>query len=51
MPAKMDPKKAKTAYAHGVLDVTIPKTKEKKKPRREPIKLKYLSEYNTREIP
>ena len=39
MPAKIDPKKAKTSYKNGVLDVTIPKIKEEKKPRGEPIKL------------
>jgi HSP20 family protein len=39
MPAKIDPKKAKTAYKNGVLEVTIPKTKEKKKPSGEPIKI------------
>ena len=33
MSAKIDPKKARTAYKHGVLEVTIPKIKEKKKPR------------------
>lgn len=39
MPAKIDPKKAKTSYKNGVLEVTIPKIKEKKKPRGEPIKI------------
>ncbi|NIW52932.1 MAG: Hsp20 family protein, partial [Candidatus Korarchaeota archaeon] len=39
MPAKIDPKKAKTAYKNGVLEVTVPKTKEKKKPSGEPIKI------------
>jgi len=38
MPAKIDPKKAKTKYKNGVLEVIIPKFKEKK-PRGEPIKL------------
>jgi len=39
MPAKIDPKKAKTAYKNGVLEVTIPKGKEEKKPRGEPIEI------------
>ena len=39
MPAKIDPKKAKTAYKNGVLEVTIPKIKEKKKTQGEPIKI------------
>ncbi|UCB60145.1 MAG: Hsp20/alpha crystallin family protein [Candidatus Bathyarchaeota archaeon] len=39
MPAKIDPKKAKTAYRNGVLEVTIPKIKDEKKPRGEPINL------------
>ncbi|UCG36899.1 MAG: Hsp20/alpha crystallin family protein [Candidatus Bathyarchaeota archaeon] len=39
MPAKIDPKKAKTAYKSGVLEVTIPKIKGEEKPRGEPIEL------------
>jgi len=39
MPAKIDPRKAKTVYKNGVLEVTIPKSKEKKKPKGEPIKI------------
>jgi len=30
LPSKIDPKKAKTAYKHGVLDVTLPKLKQPK---------------------
>jgi len=39
MPAKIDPRKAKTVYKNGVLEVTIPKSKEKKKPKGEPIEI------------
>jgi HSP20 family protein len=39
MPTKIDPKKAKTTYKNGVLEITIPKTKEKKKPKGEPIQI------------
>ncbi len=39
MPLKIDPKKAKTSYKNGVLEVTISKIKKEKKPRGEPIKL------------
>jgi HSP20 family protein len=39
IPAKIDPKKAKTEYKNGVLEVTIPKTKEKEKPKGEAIKI------------
>ena len=39
LPAKIDPKKATTKYKNGVLEVTIPKIKEKKKPKGEPIKI------------
>ncbi len=39
MPAKIDPKKAETAYKNGVLEVTIPKIKERKKPRGESIQI------------
>jgi len=40
MPAKIDPKKAKTVYKNGVLEVTVPKIKDKKSPRGEPIEIK-----------
>ncbi len=30
IPAKIDPKKAKTSYKNGVLEVTLPKIEEKK---------------------
>jgi HSP20 family protein len=39
LPAKIDPKKATTKYKNGVLEVTIPKIKEKKKPKGEPIEI------------
>jgi len=39
MPATINPKAAKTVYKNGVLEVTVPKTKEKKKPVGEPIKI------------
>lgn len=39
MPAKINPKAAKTKYKNGVLEVTIPKIKEKKKPHGEPIEI------------
>ena len=39
MPAKIDPKKAKTTYKNGVLEITIPKIKEKKKPKGERIQI------------
>ena len=39
MPAKIDPKKAKTTYKNGVLEITIPKIKEKKKPKGQPIEI------------
>ncbi len=39
IPAKIDPKKAKTAYKNGVLEVTLPKIEEKKKPSGEQIKI------------
>lgn len=38
MPAKIDPKAAKTVYKNGVLEVTVPKIKEKK-PKGEAIKI------------
>jgi len=37
--ASVNPKTAKTAYKNGVLEVTLTKTKEEKKPRGEPIKI------------
>jgi HSP20 family protein len=39
MPAKIAPKKAKTAYKNGVLEITVPKVEEKKKPSGEQIKI------------
>jgi HSP20 family protein len=39
MPAKIDPKKAKTAYKNGVLEVTVSKIGETKKPSGEQIKI------------
>jgi HSP20 family protein len=39
MPSKIDPKKAKTSYKNGVLEVTVPKIREKKKPSGEQIKI------------
>ena len=39
MPAKIDHKSAKTVYKNGVLEVTVPKIKEKKKPKGEQIKI------------
>ena len=38
LPAKVDPKEAKTSYKNGVLEVTLPK-KEERKPKGEPIKV------------
>ena len=38
LPAKVDPKKAKSSYKNGVLEVTLPK-KEKEKPKGEPIRI------------
>jgi len=38
LPAKVDPKGAKTSYKNGVLEVTLPK-KEERKPKGEPIKV------------
>ncbi len=38
-PAKIDPRKAKTIYKNGVLEVTLPKIKDKKKNDGEPIKI------------
>jgi len=39
LPAKINPKKATTAYKNGVLEVTIPKIEKKEKPKGEPIKI------------
>jgi len=39
LPAKINPKGVKTAYKNGVLEVTLPKTEKKEKPRGEPIKI------------
>jgi HSP20 family protein len=39
MPAKIEPKKAKTSYKNGVLEVTVPKIEEEKKPSGEQIKI------------
>ena len=39
LPTSVNPKTAKTAYKNGVLEVTLTKTKEEKKPRGEPIKI------------
>ena len=38
LPARVDPKGAKTSYKNGVLEVTLPK-KEERKPKGEPIKI------------
>jgi len=39
LPTRTNPKEAKTVYKNGVLEVTIPKIKEKKKPHGEPIEI------------
>ena len=39
MPAKVDVKRAITEYKNGVLEIKLPKTKEEKKPKGEPIKI------------
>jgi len=39
MPASVDPKTAKSMYKNGVLEVTVTKKKEEKKPKGEPIKI------------
>jgi len=39
MPSKIEPKKAKTAYKNGVLEVTVPKIEAKKKSSGEQIKI------------
>jgi len=37
LPVKVDPKKAKSSYKNGVLEVTLPAKEEKEKPKGEPI--------------
>ncbi len=37
MPTTVNHKAARTAYRNGVLDITVPKIKEKKKPKGEPL--------------
>jgi HSP20 family protein len=39
LPAKVKPKEAKSNYKNGVLEVTLPKTEEKKKPKGEQIRI------------
>jgi HSP20 family protein len=39
IPASINPKAAKSTYKNGVLEVTVPKIKEKKKPKGEPMKI------------
>jgi len=39
LPAKINPKAAKTVYKNGVLEVTVPKTEKREKPKGEPIKI------------
>ncbi|MEM2367987.1 MAG: Hsp20/alpha crystallin family protein, partial [Candidatus Bathyarchaeia archaeon] len=39
LPAKVNVKEAKTQYKNGVLEVKLPKIKEEKKPKGEPIKI------------
>ena len=39
LPVKVDPRKAKSSYKNGVLEVTLPKKEEKRKPKGEPIKI------------
>lgn len=39
LPTKVHIKEAKTKYKNGVLEVTLPKVKEEKKPKGEPIKI------------
>jgi HSP20 family protein len=39
MPTKIDPKKAKSSYKNGVLEITVPKIKEKMKQNEEEIKI------------
>jgi HSP20 family protein len=39
LPGRVNPKSAKTSYKNGVLEVTLKKVKEKKKPKGEPIEI------------
>jgi HSP20 family protein len=39
LPSKVKVKEAKTQYKNGVLEITLPKTKEEKKPKGEPINI------------
>ena len=39
IPEKVDPKKARTAYKNGVLEVTLPKIEDKKESNEEEIKV------------
>jgi HSP20 family protein len=39
LPAKVKVKEAKTQYKNGVLEVTLPKVREERKPKGEPIKI------------
>jgi HSP20 family protein len=39
LPAEVQPKEAKSVYKNGVLEVTLPKTAEKKKPKGEALKI------------
>lgn len=39
LPARTNPKGAKTTYKNGVLEVTVPKTEKREKPKGEPIKI------------
>jgi HSP20 family protein len=39
MPTKIDPKKAKSSYKNGVLEITVPKVEEKRKQNEEEIKI------------
>jgi HSP20 family protein len=39
LPAKVKVKEAKTQYKNGVLEITLPKIKEEKKPKGEPISI------------
>jgi HSP20 family molecular chaperone IbpA len=38
-PAKVKVKEARTQYKNGILEITLPKTKEEKEPKGEPIKI------------
>jgi len=39
IPARINPKGAKTVYKNGVLEVTVPKSEKKEKPKGEPIRI------------